>query len=438
MQLGPENKKTALVLPGGGARGAFQVGVLKAIAELVPPGTPNPFPIISGTSAGAINSIVLASKARRFRLAVAELERVWGRFHCDQVYRTDSWTMLKSSLHWLATIVMGGFLVGAPRSLLDNSPLRSLLSRNIRFPRIQMAIDQGHLEAVAVTAAGYGTARSVSFFQAAPGNPGWARTRRVGTRDTLNLDHLMASIAVPMIFPPVMLGGEYFGDGAMRQATPLSPAIHLGADRILVIGIRDETADSEAAAEAPEDFPSFTQIAGYMLDTLFMDGLYSDLEHMTRINQLIDSVAPQHRTGGLARMNAIDTMVVLPSRDLRVIAHEHAKQMPFAVRALLRGIGGSSPRENRLLSFLLFEQAYTRDLIRLGYSDAMKVKDRLMDFISGRDVPRLFAPPWVKKDLSRLGSARKIAAGETGRHEIAATIAGRRRAREKPYTRQRR
>jgi NTE family protein len=404
MRIHCDNKKTALVLPGGGARGAFQVGVLKAIAELVPRGTVNPFPIISGTSAGAINSVVLASKAHRFRLAVAELERVWGRFHCDQVYRTDSMTMLKSSLHWMASIVMGGFLVGAPRSLLDNSPLRSLLSRNVRFPRIQMAIDQGHLEAVAVTAAGYGTARSVSFFQAAPGHPGWARTRRVGTKDTLNLDHLMASIAVPMVFPPVYLAGEYFGDGAMRQATPLSPAIHLGADRILVIGVREETADSEAAAESPGDFPSFTQIAGYMLDTLFMDGLYSDLERMTRINQLVDSVPPEHRVGALKRMNPIDTMVVLPSRDLRVIAHEHARQMPFAVRALLRGIGGSNPKENRLLSFLLFEQDYTRDLIRLGYNDAMKVKDQLMDFITGKDVPRLIAPSWVKKDLSRTKS----------------------------------
>ena len=418
MQSDGEKKKTALVLPGGGARGAFQVGVLKAVAELMPPGSVNPFPIISGTSAGAINSVVLASKARRFRLAVAELERVWGRFHCDQVYRTDSLTMLKSSLHWLAAIVLGGFVVGTPRSLLDNSPLRSLLNRNVRFPRIQMAIERGHLEAVAVTAAGYGTARSVSFFQAAKGNPGWSRTRRVGTRDTLNLNHLMASIAVPMMFPPVYLGGEYYGDGAMRQATPLSPAIHLGADRILVIGVRDETADSKGEPESPQDYPSFTQIAGYMLDTLFMDGLYSDLERMTRINQLIDSVAPQHRTGALTRMSAIDTMVVLPSKDLRVIAHEHRKQMPYAVRALLRGIGGSSPKENRLLSFLLFEQAYTQDLIQLGYDDAMKVKDQLRNFISGNDVPRLFAPNWVKKDLSRFQTDVTHRLHRTGEHHL--------------------
>ena len=219
------NKKTALVLPGGGARGAFQVGVLKALSELLPKGSPNPFAVISGTSAGAINSVVLASKARRLAVAVAELEQVWGNFHCEQVFRTDNLTMLKSSLHWLASIVLGGFLVGMPKSLLDNAPLRALLSRNIRFPRIQDGIDNGCLEAVAITAASYASARSTTFFQASKESEGWSRTRRTGVRGNLNLDHLMASIAVPMIFPPVKVQGEFFGDGAMRQATPLSPAV---------------------------------------------------------------------------------------------------------------------------------------------------------------------------------------------------------------------
>jgi NTE family protein len=400
MKIHPDNVKTALVLPGGGARGAFQAGVLSAIAELLPHGTVNPFQVISGTSAGAINSVVLASKARRFRVAVAELEKVWGHFRCDQVYRTDSLTMLKSSLHWFAAIVLGGAIVGAPKSLLDNSPLRSLLSRNIRFPRIQSAIDAGHLHAVAITAAGYGTARSTSFFQAARGVSSWSRTRRVGVRRSLNLDHLMGSIAVPMIFPPVNIAGEYFGDGAMRQATPLSPAIHLGADRILVIGIRDEAAIPAPDPDKPGPFPSFAQIAGYMLDTLFMDGLYSDLERMTRINQLIDSVPESERRGSFSHVRPIDTMVVVPSKDLRAIARKHLMDMPGPVRMLLRGLRGNAESEDRLLSFLLFEQSYTRELIQLGYDDAMKVKDHLLDFISGKDVPRLFAPSWVKKDLS--------------------------------------
>jgi NTE family protein len=286
-----------------------------------------------------------------------------------------------------------------PRSMLDNSPLRALLSRNVRFPRIQHALDNEWLEAVTITAAGYASARSTSFFQAVDEHHDWRRTRRIGIRGELNLDHLMASIAVPMIFPPVRIGHEYFGDGAMRQATPLSPAIHLGADRILVIGIRNEIADKVPDAASPQEYPSFAQIAGYTLDALFMDGLYSDLERMTRINQLLDAVPDRHRTGVLREMRPIDTMVVLPSKDLRDVAYAYRKELPIAVRALLRGIGGSRRSESRLLSYLLFEKAFTTALIDLGYRDAMQVKDQLLAFVTGADVPRLFAPSWVSHDL---------------------------------------
>ncbi len=389
-----------MVLPGGGARGAFQVGVLKAIAELLPRDSCNPFPIISGTSAGAVNSVVLASRAERYRTAIAELEQVWGHFRCHHVYRTDHLTMLKSSLHWLAAIVLGGWLVGTPRSLLDNSPLRRLLSRTMHFPRIQDAIKSGHLDALAITAAGYASARSTSFFEAQEQQQEWQRTRRLGRRTDLNLDHLMASIAVPFIFPPVMVGKEYFGDGAMRQATPLSPAVHMGADRILVIGIRDEVGGKEPEVRQPR--PSFAQIAGYMLDTLFMDGLYSDLERITRINELLDSIPVREDTATIPPFRPIDTMLIVPSEDLRVVAHRHRAELPFAIRALLRGVGGGNPEEDRLLSFLLFEKAYTRELINLGYHDAMQVKDQLREFVSGGAVPRLFAPGWIKKDLSAL------------------------------------
>jgi NTE family protein len=390
--------KTALVLPGGGARGAFQVGVLKALAEVMPRKNANPFSVISGTSAGAVNSVVLASKAQHFRTAVAELEHVWANFRCYQVYKTDRLTMLKSSLHWFSSIVLGGWLVGTPRSLLDNAPLRELLSNNVHFPRIRDAIENGDLEAVAVTAAGYQSARSTSFFEGAVELQDWERTRRLGKSVDLNLDHLMASIAVPLIFPPQPIGNEFFGDGAMRQATPLSPAVHLGADRILVIGIRDETGDPVSSTLPPS--PSLGQIAGYMLDTLFMDGLYSDLERVTRINDLLDAVPADIRSGALKSVRPIDTMLLVPSEDLREIAARHRQELPFAIRALLRGISGKGPEQNRLLSFLLFERAYTRELIALGYRDAMKIKDELLAFVSGKDVPRLFAPEWIKKDLS--------------------------------------
>jgi NTE family protein len=397
-----DTSTTALVLPGGGARGAFQVGVLKALAEILPKSSPNPFAVISGTSAGAVNSVVMASRAEHFRSALAELEMVWANFRCHQVYKTDHLTMLKSSLHWLFSIVLGGWLVGMPKSLLDNAPLRELLGHNVHFPRIRYAIERGHLKAVAVTAAGYDSARSKTFFEGVAQLSGWNRTRRMGVPTDLNLDHLMASIAVPMVFPPQVIGNEFFGDGAMRQATPLSPAVHLGADRILVIGIRDETGDKEPTKLGTS--PSFGQIAGYMLDTLFMDGLYSDLERVTRINELIDSVAEEQRTGAMTNFRPIDTMLVVPSEDLREIAFRHKQELPFAIRALLRGVGGKNAREGKLLSFLLFEKAYTRELIALGYRDGMKVKDELLDFVTGKDVPRLFAPDWIKRDLRSLSS----------------------------------
>jgi len=398
----PDIPKTALVLPGGGARGAFQVGVLKALAEIMPRNSANPFPVISGTSAGAVNSVVLASRAAHFRTALLELESVWSNFRCHQVYKTDHWTMLKSSLHWLSSIVLGGWLVGTPESLLNNAPLRELLGQNVHFPRIRQSIERGHLEAVAVTAAGYNSSRSKTFFEGAESLRGWERTRRLGKATDINLDHLMASIAVPMVFPPQAIGSEYYGDGAMRQATPLSPAVHLGADRILVIGIRDEI--GEVAPKSLGEPPSFAQIAGYMLDTLFMDGLYSDLERITRINQLIDSVPPRQRSGAMEHLRPIDTMLIVPSEDLREIASRHRDALPFAIRALLRGVGGKREGESKLLSFLLFEKSYTKELIALGYKDAMKVKDELLQFVGGDDVPRLFAPEWIKRDLSAFHS----------------------------------
>ncbi|MEM7612526.1 MAG: patatin-like phospholipase family protein [Pseudomonadota bacterium] len=400
--------KLALVLPGGGARGAFQVGVLKAIAELLPARSRNPFRILSGTSAGAINSVVLASKAQRFGFAVSELERVWGGFETSMVYRSDALTMLKSSAHWLAAIVFGGLGVRNPRSLLDNAPLRALLSRNVRFPRIQSAIDKGFLDAVAITAAGYRTSRSVTFYQGIESAQPWARTRRIGQPAMLNLDHLMASIAVPMIFPPVEIDGEYFGDGAMRQATPLSPAVHLGADRILVIGVRDELADRVGKEPGPQEFPGFGQIAGYVLDTLFLDGLYSDMERLARLNDVLEDIPPHARHGLASKMRVIDTMVVLPSVDLTKFAVDFVREMPRPVRLLLRGIGGS---EGRLLSFLLFESAYTQALIDQGYRDAMRVGDQLTAFVTGQDVPVLQAPDEVAEDLSGIYRVPPMRAG---------------------------
>jgi NTE family protein len=397
----PEGKHKALVLPGAGARGAYQVGVLKAVASLLPAGTPNPFAIIAGTSAGAINAAVLAGGAANFERAVSEMEQVWANFHADQVYRTDGWAMLKSSLRWLAAIVFGGLGVRNPHSLLDNSPLRELLERNVRFAGIARAIDQGHLDAIAVTASGYTTARSVTFFQGRPELKPWVRVRRIGRSVRLEVDHLMASAAVPFVFPPVRIGGEYYGDGSMRHRAPLSPALHLGADRLLVIGVRDEQPDPEPAADGAAVEPTLAHLAGYMLDTLFMDGLYTDLERISRTNRIVEQLGPGQLTGSLAELRPIQTLVIVPKEDIRDVAAHYAHELPRPVRLLLRGLGANRRSGLQLVSYLLFESGFTRALIDMGYRDALEMEDALRAFLFDQPMDTLYAPSHLKFALDR-------------------------------------
>jgi NTE family protein len=396
-----EPKRKALILPGAGARGAYQVGVLKAVASLLPKGAHNPFAIISGTSAGAINAAVLAGRAGNFEHAIAEMEGVWGGFRASQVYRTDDWAMLKTSAHWLAAIVFGGLGLRNPTSLLDNSPLRGLLQLDVRFSGIAKAIERGHLEALAITTSAYTSARSVTFFQARSDREGWTRVRRVGVPAIIDIDHLMASAAVPFVFPPVKIGGEYYGDGSMRHRAPLSPAIHLGADRMLVIGTRDEQPDAPPAGEANPELPTFAHLAGYMLDTLFMDGLFTDLERLAHINRIVEQTGPHGLSGRLAELRPLHTLVVVPRRDIREVAARHVRELPRTVRLLLSGLGASSHSGMQLISYLLFESGFTRELIAMGYRDALEMEDELRAFLFDQPMDTLYASPHLKFALER-------------------------------------
>jgi len=388
--------ETGIVLPGGGARAAYQVGVLKAIARLIPPG-PCPFPVITGTSAGAINAVTLACHADRFRGGVRALESVWRDFRTHHVFRTDASAMIRSSLHWVTTVLFGGLGRYNPQSLFDNQPLRALLAEQIPVHRIQRHIDSGTIRTVAVTVSSYRSGRSVSFFQGGPSLEAWRRARREGRPARIQVDHMMASAAVPMIFPAEPVDGEYFGDGAMRQMMPLSPAIRLGARRLLVVGVRNERPWSAPAGAPADGPPSLGQIAGYMLDTLFMDGLYSDLERVTRINLLLDEIGAARGQGAPRR---VETLVVLPSRDLREMATEYSDEMPRSVRLLLQGLGAYGRGGGQLLSYLLFERGFTRALIRLGYEDAMAQANQIVTFLRGDPAPAIDAPGSVAADLS--------------------------------------
>lgn len=380
----PRNANTALVLTGGGARAAYQVGVLKAIRELLRGSSrTTPFPILAGTSAGAINAAVLATHARNFAVGVEGLLHVWQNIHAEQVYRTDPMGIGATAIRWLGALTLGWLTHRTPRSLLDNSPLHQLLERHVNLGRIDDAIAHQALRAISITCSGYNSGESVSFFQGRADLDPWRRSQRVGAHVKIDIDHLMASSAIPFIFPAVKLHREYFGDGSMRQLAPISPAIHLGAEKILVIGAGRLPQEDER----PEvnGYPSLAQIAGHTLSSIFLDSLWTDLERMNRINQTLTMIPEDRRRQNGTPLRPIDVLVISPSQRLDHLASRHAHALPWPVRALLRGIGAMKRNGGALTSYLLFEPAYTCALIELGYGDTMARKDEVRSFFAKSD-----------------------------------------------------
>jgi NTE family protein len=368
--------RAGLVLTGGGARAAYQVGVIKAVRDILGNPVKNPFPIVCGTSAGAINAATLAVYADNFSRGVGNLLEVWENMRCEHIYRTDAWDIMKTGARWLAAMML--ISRHNPMSLLDNAPLRGMLERNLDFGRIQEHIDSGALYAVCVTASGYTSGQSVSFFQGGSGLEGWERNQRIGAAVALKLDYLIASASLPFIFPAVKVHREYFGDGSMRQIAPVSPALHLGADRVLIVGTGRQTADQARARS--NVYPSLAQIAGHALNSIFLDSLAVDIERLERINRTVRLIPPDKRSDSSVQLRPVKVLFISPSQPIERLAARFLHELPATIRFLLRPTGAMNRSGSNLASYLLFESSFCRALVDLGYRDTVAREVEVRDF----------------------------------------------------------
>jgi NTE family protein len=404
-----------LVMTAGGARGAYQVGVLKRVAELpVLRGHPSPFPIVTGASAGAINGTLLAAHAARFTDATHALAHIWSELRVEQVFRTDLWALAKCAGALARDFALGGFVHDTvARGFFDTAPLEELLRKAFPPRGIEEGIRKGHLYAVAVAATSYHSGRSYTFVQGRRGHPVWTRARRTVVPVTLSHRHVLASGAIPAVFPPVCIrSGKselWFGDGGLRLVTPMSPAIRLGATHVFAVGIRSSRAaatlaDEEAVSIAPAGAerprlgcPPLAQICGVFMNAIFLDHLDADLDHLKRMNDLLDArrganeseSKPNGNGARAARdksapedMRRIEPLVVSPSEDIALIAQRFAHRMPRVVRYALDGLGTPDAQSADLMSYLLFDAAYTRTLVDLGYRDAAERIDEIESFLA--------------------------------------------------------
>ncbi len=372
-------RKIGLILTGGGARAAYQVGVLKAISEILPRKSASPFFVICGTSAGSLNAVTLAVNAPHFRSGGQKLIKIWRNSRVEDIYRTDPVGVVNNSLNWIYGLLLGGLGIHKTTqvSLLDNSPLAAFLEAALPRDKIQKNIDAGLLHALSITASGYGSGQSVTFYQGASSIEPWKRARRLGIPAMIDPRHLLASAAIPFIFPAVRINREYFGDGSMRQIAPISSALHLGANRVLVIGAGRNGHDTSERSRLDE-YPSLAQIAGHALNSIFLDSMEVDLERLQRINRTLSLMPAESRLH--SDLHHVDVLVIAPTQPIEKIAERYASRLPWTIRYLLRLIGAMRHSGANLVSYLLFEKHFCCALIDLGYQDAMARRAEIVTF----------------------------------------------------------
>jgi NTE family protein len=383
-----------LVMTGGGARGAYQAGVLKRIGEIKRVQTQgNPFPIIGGSSAGAINGSGLAVGSDDFAVATKVVAQLWSDIKPSDVFSCDVLSQAANSLTWILDLSFGGFLGGGhAHSLLDATPLSHFLGKHLDCERIQKNIKQGHLFALAVSATNYNTGHSYLFIQGKKGHPMWNRSRRVTLATKITVAHICASAAIPLVFRPVRLrtarGTAFFGDGCVRLQQPLSPVIRLGAKKLLAIGVRGENLKQSEETTDQRD-PSLAQVLGVLFDVMFLDHLAADVEHLERLNQLLRSgTISQSGIEGCERMHPLSILLITPSVSLSKVAQDHQRDMPNLIQYFINSLGRDAASCADLMSYLLFTSPYTRALIEIGYSDAGRRIDEIEDLLFSSEAER--------------------------------------------------
>lgn len=359
----------ALYLAGGGARGAYQAGALKAIGQILQVKT-LPFEVITGVSVGSINAVVLAENADDFPNALEKLESLWGEIHCQQIYKTSNYELSKSVLRNLSTLIIKQRQAG---HLLDTSPLHQLLEDNVDFARITHNITDGHLKVFEVISSCYENHQTISFYMHhEPDFTDWDYPRHSSQRTDIQTEHILASSALPLFFPTVAIDGLHYGDGSMGLVAPLRGPIRFNVDKIMILGTRELPERTPSIIDSNKDIP-FAHILGTMLNGLFLDNLDRDIEMVNRMNDIATllSIWKKHRSP----WRPINTVHLRPSRNMTTVAEEHYTAMPALLRYLLNILGAKN-KSGDLLSFLLFEQEFTRVLLDLGYADTMtRAKD---------------------------------------------------------------
>ncbi len=372
--------KTALLLTGGGASAAYQVGVLKAISKFMPRNHGIPFPIISGTSAGAINATTIACYASCYHLGIRRLEYIYNHMHTGHIYHSSASKVFGHIARGLLGSYRAGYAPKQAMSLLNNDPLRQLLNRVVDFRRIDGNINNGYLSSIAITASSYTSGDSISFYQADKSITPWQRAKRRGVQTTLHTDHLMASSAIPLIFPSVKIKREHFGDGSVSQLSPLSTPIHLGAEKIFIVGIKQPQQDIHHAVDFHQP-PSSATIAGHLMDTVFSEALSSDLERMQRINKTVNLI-DKNKRNLQSSLKPIESFLINPSKNFHVLAHEHYDELQWALRFILRLMGSGKDSDSSLTSYILFQQNYCKQLIQVGFHDAMEKEAEIREFLN--------------------------------------------------------